>query len=301
MIETPVLRRSALYMPGSNARALEKARSLPADVLIFDLEDSVAPDAKVPARDRAIGAVASGYGNRECVIRINGLDTPWGTADIAAVARSGADAVLVPKIDTVEDLERIEAMLAAYQAPPQLDLWAMIETPRAVQVIDAIAGAGRRLRVLVMGTADLATALRIEPDPQRSGLVASLSRCVVAARAAGIDILDGIDAVLDDDAGFQQSCIQGKTLGFDGKTLIHPRQIDTANTVFGVSPDELEQARTVAAAWDAAAVRGEGIAVVDGRMIEQLHANAARRTIDRAAAIRRAAASPDNQPQDISE
>lgn len=273
------LRRSALYMPGSNTRALEKARGLDADVLIMDLEDAVAPEAKAEARACITRALeAGGYGHREIVVRINGFDTPWGEADLAAVAAMTADAVLFPKI---EDGARLrEAIHRLDRAGgTQLAVWVMAELPQAVLSIDAIASLAPRVRAIVMGTADLARALRLPPDPQRQGLLTALGHCVIGARARGLDILDGIYADLRDLAGFGQACQQGKALGFDGKTLIHPGQIALANEIFGVSAEEAAQAARVVAAWESAAAAGRGIAVLDGRMVERLHAEEARRTI----------------------
>lgn len=279
-------RRSVLYMPGSNERALEKARSLPADGLIMDLEDSVAPDAKSAARNNVVAAIRDGgYDERELVIRMNALHTPWGKEDLLAAATSGADAVLVPKIDDAAELNKIVDLLEINGAPKRLKVWAMAETPLAMININSIARADARLSVLVMGTSDLAKSLRIPADADRSGLQAALSSCVLAARAYGIDILDGVHTDLADSEGFRESCEQAKRLGFDGKTLIHPGQIEAANQVFGVSADRLARATDVIAAWDAAAEHGQGIAVVKGQMIEKLHADEARRLLALNAAI----------------
>lgn len=281
-------RRSVLYMPGSNGRALEKARGLPADGLIMDLEDSVAPDAKVTARANVIAALkAGGYGERELVIRINALHTPWGKDDLIAAAMAGADAVLVPKIDDAAELNKVVDLLEINGAPKNLRVWAMAETPMAMININAIARADARLGVLVMGTNDLAKALRIPADGHDGGMLAALSACVLAARAYGIDILDGVHTDLADAEGFRQSCEKAKRLGFDGKTVIHPRQIETANQVFGVSEAQLAHAAEVIAAWDAAADQGKGIAVVNGQMVEKLHADEARRILALNAAITR--------------
>lgn len=275
----PRLRRSALYMPGSNARALEKARTLAADVVIMDLEDAVAPEAKVAARAAVVQAVgAGGFGDREVVIRINGLDTPWAADDLAAVAGSKAGAVLLPKVEDAPQLR--ETIRRLDQAGgTQLPVWVMAELPQAVLAIDAVASLAPRVAVIVMGTADLARAMRLPADPQRLGLIGALSHCVLAARARGLDILDGIFAELRDPAGFRDACRQGKALGFDGKTLIHPDQIAAANEIFGVSAEEAAEARRIVAAWDAAAASGRGIAVLDGRMVERLHADDARRVL----------------------
>jgi len=281
-------RRSVLYMPGSNERALEKARALPADGLIMDLEDSVAPDAKARARANITAAIGNGgYGQREVVIRINALHTPWGKDDLIAAATAGADAVLVPKIDNAAELNKIVDLLEINGAPKQLKVWSMAETPMAMININSIARADPRLSVLVMGTNDLAKSLRIPADGHDSGLRAALSSCVLAARAYGIDILDGVHTDLADNEGFRQSCEQAKRLGFDGKTVIHPGQIEAANQVFGVSQEKLAHAADVIAAWDAAADQGKGIAVVNGQMVEKLHADEARRIIALDAAITR--------------
>ena len=271
-------RRSVLYMPGSNKRALEKARTLPADALIMDLEDSVAPDAKTTARENVIAAIqANDYGDRELVIRINALHTPWGKEDLIAAATASADAVLVPKIDDAAELNKVVDLLQINGAPKHLKVWAMAETPLAMININSIARADARLSVLVMGTSDLAKALRIPADRDRSGLRAALSACVLAARAYGIDILDGVHTDLADSDGFQKACEQARILGFDGKTLIHPSQIEVANTIFGVAEEQLAHASEIIAAWDAAAAQGLGIAVLNGQMIEKLHADQARR------------------------
>jgi len=273
-------RRSVLYMPGSNKRALDKARTLPADALIMDLEDAVAPDAKNAARENVIAAIqAGGYGDRELVIRINALHTPWGKKDLVAAATASADAVLVPKIDDAAELNKVVDLLAINGAPKQLKVWAMAETPLAMININSIARADARLMVLVMGTSDLAKSLRIPTGSDQNGLRTALSSCVLAARAYGIDILDGVYTDLADIAGFRKSCDQARILGFDGKTLIHPSQIEVANTVFGVSEEQLAHASEVIAAWDAAAAQGRGIAVLDGQMIEKLHADEARRAL----------------------
>lgn len=272
-------RRSALYMPGANARALEKARTLAADVIIMDLEDAVAPEAKELARRQVMEAVtAGGYGHREIVVRVNGLDTPWGAADLAAVAASRPDAVLLPKIGSAAALRAAIARLDAAGAGA-LPVWTMMETPEAVLEAATLAAFAPRLAVMVMGTADLAKALRLPPDPTRSGLLASLSHCVLAARMRGLDILDGIFTDLRDESGLRAACGQGKALGFDGKTLIHPGQIAAANEIFGVSADEAATAAGIIAAWERAAAAGRGIAVLDGRMVERLHADEARRVL----------------------
>ena len=282
----PRLRRSALFMPGSNRRALDKARELAVDVVIMDLEDAVAPDAKEQARANIIEAVAAGgYGHREIVIRINGYGSPWWKEDLVAVATSGADAMLAPKINGADLLSKLGDLLAINGAPDSMRLWAMAETPTAILKINSIANADPRLEVIVMGTSDLAKALRIPPDPDRIGLLPALTAGILAARAHGLDILDGVFADLADHDGFTRSCEQGRKLGFDGKTLIHPGQIEAANRLFGVSEDDLAAAVEIIAAWEAAAAQGSGIAVVNGRMIENLHAEDARRVVELHSAI----------------
>ena len=275
----PRLRRSALYIPGSNPRALHKARSLDADILIMDLEDAVAPDVKVEARLAVTQAIAGGgYGRREVVIRVNGLDTPWGADDLAAAAGSQASAVLLPKTEGA--LELREALrLFDHLGGSRLPAWVMAETPQAVLAMDAIASLAPRVTVIVMGTADLAKALRVPADALRTGLTQALSHCVLAARARGLDILDGIFTDLRDEPGFRETCRQGRVLGFDGKTLIHPAQIAAANEIFGVSDSQAADAARIVAAWESAAAAGKGIAVLDGRMIERLHAEEARRLL----------------------
>lgn len=276
----PRLRRSILYVPGSSSKALAKVASLPADGFILDLEDAVVPEAKAAARDAVAALVAGGqFGRREIVVRVNGLDTPWFADDVAMAARCGADAVLFPKIDTAGDLLAAVAALERNGAPRDLAVWCMAETPRGIQHIEAIAAASPRLATLVLGTADLGRALRLPADPERTGLQGLLGRCVLAARACGLDILDGVYTELADGEGFARSCRQGRALGFDGRTLIHPGQIATANEVFGVSAAEAAAAAEIIAAWEAAAARGAGIAVADGRMVERLHAEEARRLI----------------------
>ncbi|MAF84262.1 MAG: CoA ester lyase [Gammaproteobacteria bacterium] len=279
-------RRTAMYMPGSNQRALDKARELPVDVVIMDLEDAVAPDAKEAARMNVVAAIAAGgYGQREIVVRINGYGSPWWKDDLVAVATSGADAMLAPKINGADLLSKLGDLLAINGAPDGMRLWTMAETPTAILKINSIASADSRLEVIVMGTSDLAKELRIPPDPERIGLLPALTASILAARAHGLDILDGVFGDLTDDDGFTRSCEQGRKLGFDGKTLIHPRQIETANHVFGVSAADVAYATEVINAWEAAAAQGKGIVVVNGRMIENLHAAEARRVLTLHAAM----------------
>lgn len=289
-IKTIRPRRSALYMPGSNARALEKARGLPADVLLLDLEDAVAPDVKEEARARVFEAVrAGGFGHREVVIRINGLDTPWGEEDLKAAAAARPAAILVPKVSAPEDLGRVGARLDAQGAPHTIAVWAMIETPAAILHVAAIATAARdpltRLSCFVMGTNDLAKETRARLVPGRAGMLPWLMQALAAARAEGLDILDGVYNTLDDEAGFEAECAQGAELGFDGKTLIHPRQVEAANRVFAPDDEEIARARRIIAAFEAPENAAKGAISLDGRMVERLHAEMARRTVALADAI----------------
>jgi len=279
-------RRSVLYMPGANARALDKARTLPADALILDLEDSVAPETKALAREQAVAAVRQGgYGHRELVVRVNALATPWGRDDIAAAAASGADAVLAPKIEARDDVLAVVAALREAGAPPDLPVWAMAETPLAFLRLGEIAGAHPLLRVIVVGTSDLVNDLHARHSRERTETLTARSLAVLAARACGLGVLDGVHLDLDDDAGLRFACEQGRGMGFDGKTLIHPRQIAAANAAFGPSAAELDAARRIAAAWQQARAAGQGVAVVDGRLVEALHVQDALRLVAIADAI----------------
>lgn len=287
-------RRSALYMPGSNARALEKAKSLDADVLLLDLEDAVAPDVKEEARGQVYEAVhAGGFGHREVVVRVNGLDTPWGEEDLKAAAACRPAAVLVPKVSAPEDLGRIGARLDALGAPHSVKVWAMIETPAAILSVASIAAAARdpltRLACFVMGTNDLAKETRARLTPGRPAMIPWLMQALAAARAEGLDILDGVYNALDDAEGFAAECAQGRDLGFDGKTLIHPKQLEAANRVFAPDPGEVERARTIIAAFEAPENATKGAISLDGRMVERLHAEMAKRTVALAEAIERRA------------
>ena len=283
-------RRSALYMPASNARALEKARSLPADVIILDLEDAVAPDAKTTAREQAAAAIkAKGFGPREVVLRTNGLATAWIDDDLRAAAAAGPDAVLVPKISSPEEVALVAHKLANFRAPPNLAMWAMIETPLAVLDANFIAAAGRdpkmRLSVLVLGTNDIAKETRARIVPGRLPMLAALSTVILAARAHGLDVLDGVFNDIQDAAGFARECEDGRNLGFDGKTLIHPSQIEPCNAAYSPSEAEVAQAEKIVAAFAAPENAGKGVITVDGRMVELLHAEIARRTVALHAAI----------------
>ncbi len=281
-------RRSVLYMPGANERALDKAKGLAADALILDLEDAVAPDAKVEARDRVCAAVASGdYGAREVTIRVNSLDTEWHAEDIAAVSRAGPSGVVVPKIDSAADVHQVERALEAAGAPDHTRIWAMVETPVAMLHAEAIASASERLAVLVMGTNDLAKELHAEHVPGRQPLLCGLGMCLLAARVAGKVILDGVYNDIKNQEGFEAECLQGRQMGFDGKTLIHPSQLDPCNRVFAPGTSEIETAREIIAAFDEATAAGKGVVTVNGRMIENLHVDNARRVLAQADAIAR--------------
>jgi len=273
-------RRSALYLPGNNSRALEKAKTLSADVLIFDLEDAVGPDAKADSRTRVIEAISSGsYRPRELVVRVNGSGTVWHDDDLAAVARSAADGMLVPKVETGDQVQALDAALDALDAPESLQLWAMIETPRAFLRAEEIASASDRLAVLVIGTNDLVNDLHGLHVPGRAPIVPALSLAALSARAAGKAILDGVFNGVTDAAGFGAEARQGREMGFDGKTLIHPSQIAPANDAFGPSPKQLADARQVVSAYERAQAAGDSVIVVDGRMIESLHVRDAQRLL----------------------
>jgi citrate lyase subunit beta/citryl-CoA lyase len=278
--------RSVLYMPGSNARALEKARTIPADGLILDLEDAVAPDAKAVAREQVCAAAASGgYGDRVVAIRVNGLDTPWHDADVSAVAAAGPHAVVVPKVGSAQDVLRVENELMNANAPGSVAIWAMIETPDAILQAEQIAAATPRLTTFVMGTNDLLSELRARHTPDRAALVFALSRCVLAARAQGKAILDGVYNDVRDAEGFAAECAQARTLGFDGKTLIHPAQVAPGNAAFAPSAEDVAHARAVIHAFEASLREGRGVATVDGRLIENLHVADARRVLALAHAV----------------
>ncbi|AZS79731.1 CoA ester lyase [Achromobacter spanius] len=279
-------RRSVLYMPGANARALDKARGLDADALILDLEDAVAPDAKAQARAQVAAALKQGgYGHRECIVRINALDTPWGQDDVAAIAQAGADAVLLPKVQSAAQLDALARALDDAGAPPDLPLWAMAETPLGFLRLDAIAGGHPRLAVIVVGTSDLVKDLHARHTPGREETLLARSLAVMAARAYGLAVLDGVHLDLNDDAGHAAACQQGRDQGFDGKTLIHPKQIAAANAAFAPTDSELALARKRLDAWRQAQAAGQGVAVVDGALVENLHAQEAERVLALAAAI----------------
>ena len=267
-------------MPASNSRALDKAKTLPADALIFDLEDAVAPDAKETARAMACAAARTGgYGRREIVIRVNALATPWGKADLSAAAGSGADAVLLPKVEDAEGVDEALRILAIHGAPEGLAVWCMLETPRGILHAEAIAAAGPRVTALVMGTSDLTKDLHARHTRDRQPLVTSLGLCVLAARAHGLAALDGVHLDLEDEAGFAAACHQARAMGFEGKTLIHPKTITLANEIFAPSADEISWARRVMAAHAEATLQGKGVVVVDGRLVENLHVEEAQRLV----------------------
>lgn len=278
-------RRSALYIPGSNYRGLDKGRSIPADVLILDLEDAVLPEAKKQARAAVSAAVGvHAYGKREIVVRVNGLDTPWAASDIAAAASSRPDAILVPKVSRPEDIRRARAALAAAQAPRDLALWLMIETPLGVLNAQAIAAAasdfGAPIECIVIGTNDLAKETGTRIKPGRALMLPWLAQILAAGRAYGIAVLDGTHIDLDDMDGLYEECKQGRDLGMDGKTLIHPKQVLIANEVFSPSAEEIAWARKVIAAFAAPGNTDKGVIMSDGRMLERLHENMARHILD---------------------
>jgi len=283
-------RRSVLFMPGSNARALEKARNLPADGLVLDLEDSVAPDAKVKAREQIARTLHSKpFGKREVLVRINALDTPWWRDDIAMAAASVPDGILVPKISSVEDLKSVGARLAETGAPASLVVWAMIETPRAVLHAEELAAAARdpktRLAGFVFGPNDISRETRIKMLPGRATMIPMIAHCVLAARAHGIEMLDGPYSDFSNVEGFAAECRQASDLGFDGKTLIHPSQIEACNAIFTPPAEEVAQARRIIAAFELPENAGRGAISLGGQMVERLHAEMARRTIAIADAI----------------
>jgi citrate lyase subunit beta/citryl-CoA lyase len=283
-------RRSVLYMPGSNARALEKAKTLAVDGIILDLEDSVAPDAKEAARAQVCNAVKTGgFGRREVMIRVNGVDTPWHADDLTAAAHAGPDAIVVPKVSRPDTLELIGRRLLDMGTAHKTRVWAMIETPLAIFNILAIAAEARdsetRLTGFIMGTNDLAKDTRARLVAGRAPMLPWLTMCVAAARIHGIDILDGVYNEIDNAHGFVEECRQGVELGFDGKTLIHPTQIESCNEAFSPSPDDVAWARRMIAAFDLPENQTKGVVSIDGRMVERLHADMARRTVAIAEAI----------------
>jgi citrate lyase subunit beta / citryl-CoA lyase len=287
-------RRSVLYMPATNARAIEKARSLPADGIILDLEDAVAPDAKDEARTQAVAAVkAGGFGAREVFVRINGLDTPWAIADLNAAVQAAPDAILIPKISDPRMLEMIGTRLLDMHADHRIRVWAMLETPLAILRAHELAALARdtetRLAGFVLGTNDLVKGSRARIVPGRAPLVPWLATCVAAARAYGLDILDGVFNDLQDAAGFEAECAQARDMGFDGKTLVHPNQLAACNAAFSPTDAEVAEARRIIAAFELPENRDKGVLQLDGRMVERMHADMARRTVAIADAIAAAA------------
>jgi citrate lyase beta subunit len=277
-------RRSVLYLPGSKERALEKAKSLPCDALILDLEDAVAPSEKKAARGLVCAAVREGFGRREVIVRVNGLDTEWGAADLAAVAEAGPDAILLPKVDDPVTIADASARMDYHGAPVDTLIWAMMETPLGVLRAERIAAAPR-MGAFVMGTNDLAKDLAAEHTPMRLPMVTSLGLCLLAARAYGLACIDGVYNAFRDLEGLRAACAQGREFGFDGKTLVHPDQIAVANEVFAPSPAALDEARAYVAAFEEATAKGQGVAVVNGRIVENLHVANARRLLAEADAI----------------
>ena len=278
-------RRSVLYMPAANERALEKAKDIQADALIFDLEDAVAPDSKEVAREQACAAAASSeYGNRELTIRCNGLDTPWGKDDVLAAAAAGPAAVVIPKVDGSSYLDEISELLNQGGAPSSTQIWAMVETPIGILHVEEIAR-HERMSVMVLGTNDMAKELRASITADRQALLPYLAMCLLSARAAGVAILDGVYNDIKDESGFKDVCVQGAEMGFDGKTLIHPNQVAPTNEIFSPSLDELDFHRRIIEEFEAAEKEGRGVLTVDGKMIENLHVDEARRALAVADAI----------------
>ena len=281
-------RRSLLYMPGSNPRALDKARSLPADGLILDLEDSVSPESKQLARQQVVAALEEGgYGYRELMVRINALSTEWGLDDIKAICAAGTapDAVLIPKPSTAADVNEAIAAFEAAGCPDSVDIWIMAETPLCILNIQEVAGAHPRLKGMVMGTSDLSKDTRVRHTPDRLGFITALNLCVYAARAYGLDIIDGVQLDLQDQELLAASCVQGRDLGFDGKSLIHPNQIEAANNAFAPDEDEIASAKNIIVAFEEAQAAGKGVVVVNGRLVENLHVEEAKRLLELAEAI----------------
>ncbi|MEX2549255.1 MAG: CoA ester lyase [Nitriliruptoraceae bacterium] len=280
MASSPRPRRTALYLPGENARALEKAAGLPADVVVLDLEDSVTPEAKGAARRRVAEAVrAEGFGHREVLVRVNGLETPWFHDDMAAIAPTGPDGILVPKVSRPSDVHAVEDALDLAAPPADTMLWAMLETSRAVLDATSLVSASSRLVGFMLGTNDLARELRAVHVPGRGPLLPAIAWCLLAVRDAGKVVIDGVFNDLDDHDGFAAECQQARELGFDGKSVIHPRQLEVANAAFTPGAEEVEHAREVIAAFDEATTAGRGVVTVRGRLVENLHVEEARRLL----------------------
>jgi citrate lyase beta subunit len=286
MTDRNTLFRSVLYMPGSKIRALEKAKTLDVDALIFDLEDAVSPDEKPMARDLVADAVkAGGYGRRSVVVRINGLDSEWGMDDLAAACAAGPDAILIPKVSTGDELRHVETQMKTFGAGENTRIWAMMETPLGILNAQEIAAATPLLEAFVLGTNDLVKDLYAAHTPDRSPVLTSLSMCLLAARAYGLVCVDGVYNAFKDDDGLRASCQQGRDLGFDGKTLIHPAQLAIANEVFAPSAEDIKLAQTYVDAFNAAKAKGEGVAVVNGKIVENLHVETAQKVLGKAAVI----------------
>jgi citrate lyase subunit beta/citryl-CoA lyase len=286
MTESVRPRRSVLYMPGSNARAHEKAKTLPSDGIIFDLEDATAPDAKAAARQTVSKSVeGGGYGGRELIIRVNALDTPWGKDDVEAASKAAPDAILLPKVERAEQVTELEALMQKSGAPAKTSIMCMMETPLGILSAKEIAGASKRISCLVLGTSDLTKDLHARHTGMRLPMLTSLGICLLAARAYGLSILDGVYLDLNDAEGFRAACVQGLELGFDGKTLIHPSQVEPCNEVFSPSKEEIEHARKVMLAHQEAEKEGKGVVLVDGKLIENLHVQNSKRLVGMAEAI----------------
>ncbi|MEL6280283.1 MAG: CoA ester lyase [Pseudomonadota bacterium] len=273
-------RRSVLYMPGSKERALEKAKTLPADGLILDLEDAVAPAEKDAARTQVKAAVQEGgYGKRELIIRVNGLDTPWGEEDLKAASEAGPDAILIPKVNSAAQIDEVEALMTRHGAPETTSIWAMMETPRGMLHAEAIAASTPRLNVFVMGTNDLVAELGAAHTEMRLPVITALGLCMLAARAYGVACIDGVFNEFKNIDAFRGACVQSKEMGFDGRTLIHPAQIDPCNEVFAPDHDAIALARRQLHAYEEAISKGEAVAVVDGKIVENLHVEAAKKVL----------------------
>jgi citrate lyase subunit beta / citryl-CoA lyase len=286
MTKTIRPRRSVLYMPGSNARAQEKAKTLVADGLILDLEDAVAPGAKEEARAIVCANAAShDYGNREIIIRVNGLDTPWGRDDIVAAAAAQPDAILLPKVESAGQVMEVEGIMSVAGAGPNVSIWCMMETPLGILKAEEIAASSPRVECFVMGTSDLVKDLQAQHTTMRLPVITSLGLCLLAGRAYGLTVLDGVYLDLADESGFLASCVQGLELGFDGKTLIHPKQLASTNEVFAPSEEEVAHARSVIKAFEEAEAQGKGVVLVDGKLIENLHVEIAKSKVAMADAI----------------
>jgi citrate lyase subunit beta/citryl-CoA lyase len=280
-------RRSAMYTPGANERALEKGRDVPADILIMDLEDGVAPDAKDSARDNILRVLGEGgYGRREIGVRINGAGSEWHEQDVASIAASGANMLVVPKVDSPDTVIAINKLMEAANAPADMQIWCMIETARGVLNANEIAAAHPRIGALLIGSADLTKDLRAQHMPDRLPLMTSIQLCVLAARANDLTVLDSPFFDLSDDEGFLESCRQGRSMGFDGKTLLHPKTVAGANAIFGPSDEEIAWAHKITAAHEAALAEGKGVTLVDGQLVEGLHVEEAQRLVRMAETIK---------------